>query len=177
MIAGVKKADAKKKPAISYWSKEKCICPVCKKSFDREVMLSGNGRMIAGNLSDDLHRTFEPSARFGRIYPLIYEIGACPNCYTALLWNDFKELKNRDAEERIFSHKEDRKNKVNTIFPHFVLNRERTIFDGAAMYYLAVLTYSDANPELLPTMKSAFLTLRIGVSKSVRVPEGSAVLK
>lgn len=161
MIAGVKKADAKKKPAISYWSKEKCICPVCKKSFDREVMLSGNGRMIAGNLSDDLHRTFEPSARFGRIYPLIYEIGACPNCYTALLWNDFKELKNRDAEERIFSHKEDRKNKVNTIFPHFVLNRERTIFDGAAMYYLAVLTYSDANPELLPTMKSAFLTLRL----------------
>ena len=72
MIAGVKKADAKKKPAISYVSKEKCICPVCKKSFDREVTLSGNGRMIAGNLSDDLHRTFEPSARFGRIYPLIY---------------------------------------------------------------------------------------------------------
>ena len=29
------------------------------------------------------------------------------------------------------------------------------------MYYLAILTYSDANPELLPTMKSAFLTLRL----------------
>ena len=80
MVSGVKKQSDKKKAAISYWSKEKCTCPVCKKQFEKEVMLSGNGRMIAGGLSDDLHRTFEPSARFGRIYPLIYEIGACPNC-------------------------------------------------------------------------------------------------
>ena len=93
MVSGVKKASDKKKPAISYWSKEKCNCPVCKKSFEREVMLSGNGRMIAGPLSEDLHRTFEPSARFGRIYPLIYEIGACPNCFAAFLWSDFKEKK------------------------------------------------------------------------------------
>ena len=38
----------KKKAAISYWSKDKCVCPVCKKAFDREIMRSGNGRMIAG---------------------------------------------------------------------------------------------------------------------------------
>src|SRR5574344_1819689 len=161
MISGVKKSSDKKKPAISYWSKEKCICPVCKKSFEKEVMLSGNGRMIAGGLSDDLHRTFEPSVRFGRIYPLIYEIGACPNCYTALLWNDFKELKNKDAIEKVFSTREDRKTKVNVVFPHFNLNKERSIFDGAAMYYLAILTYADLNPEMIPTMKSSFLTLRL----------------
>lgn len=162
MVSTSAKKDAgKKKAAISYWSKEKCNCPVCKKSFAKEIMLSGNGRMIAGNLSDDLHRTFEPSARFGRVYPLIYEIGACPNCFTALLWSDFKELKNKDALERLYSSKDSRKSKVETIFPHFVLNRERTIFDGAAMYYLAVLTYGETNPELLPTMKSAFLTLRL----------------
>ena len=81
-----KKNVEKKKPAISYWSKEKSLCPVCGKTFEREVMLSGNGRMIAGGLSDDLHRTFEPSAKFGRVYPLIYEIGAAMrHCFGATL--------------------------------------------------------------------------------------------
>ena len=47
MIRGVKMQSEKKKAAISYWSKEKCTCPVCKRQFDKEVMLSGNGRMIA----------------------------------------------------------------------------------------------------------------------------------
>ena len=94
-----KKTDSeKKKPAISYFSKDKIICPVCKKAFEKEVMRSGNGRMIAGGLTDDLHRIFEPSAKFGRIYPLIYEIGACPYCYTAMLWSDFTELKKKKYE-------------------------------------------------------------------------------
>ena len=162
MVSGVKKASGeKKKPSISYWSKEKCICPVCKKSFEKEIMLSGNGRMIAGGLSDDLHRTFEPSAKFGRVYPLIYEIGACPNCYTALLWNDFKELKDKNSTDALFDGREDRRLKCETIFPHFNLKKERTLYDGCAMYYLALLTYADINPDYLPTMKSAFLSLRM----------------
>ena len=151
----------KKKAVISYWSKEKMNCPVCKKNFDREIMMSGNGRMIAGGLSDELHRNFEPSARFGKIYPLIYEIGSCPFCYTALLWNDFKELKNKETLDRLFETREDRFNKVETIFPHFNLKKERNLYDGCAMYYLSILTYSLVNPELVPTMKSAFLTLRL----------------
>ena len=60
-MATTKKADGEaKKPAISYWSKDKCQCPVCKKFFEREIMRRGTGRMIAGGLSEDLHRTFEP---------------------------------------------------------------------------------------------------------------------
>lgn len=161
MAASGKNNSDKKKSAISYWSKDKCICPVCKKDFEREVMLSGNGRMIAGGLTDELHRIFEPSARFGKVYPLIYEIGVCPHCYTALLWNDFKELKNKDAINNLFERREDRKSKVSTIFPYFNLKRERTLFDGCAMYYLALLTYSAVDKDLLPTMKSAFLSLRL----------------
>lgn len=161
MVSGVKKTSDTKKPAISYWSKEKCMCPVCKKEFEKEVMLSGNGRMIAGPLSEDLHRTFEPSARFGRIYPLIYEIGSCPNCYTSLLWQDFKELRKKDDQDRLFFSREERKNKVDSVFPHFSLNRERSLYDGCAMYYLALLTYNEVNHDILPTMKSAFLSLRL----------------
>ena len=157
-----KKTDSeKKKPAISYFSKDKIICPVCKKAFEKEVMRSGNGRMIAGGLTDDLHRIFQPSAKFGRIYPLIYEIGACPYCYTAMLWSDFTELKKKEDTDRLFESRDERKDKVNNVFPHFNLKHERTLFDGCAMYYLALLTYSKVNPEMLPTMKSAFLSLRL----------------
>lgn len=153
--------DPDKKPAISYWSKDKCTCPVCKRPFQKEVMMSGNGRMIAGGLSDDLHRTFEPSAKFGRIYPLIYEIGVCPNCYTALTWGDFKEIKKQDVIDKLFYTGKDRKNKVEAIFPHFSVTKERTLYDGAAMYYLALLTYSEVNPEMIPTLKSGILSLRL----------------
>ena len=161
MVSGVKKASDKKKPAISYWSKEKCNCPVCKKAFEKEVMLSGNGRMIAGELSQDLHRTFEPSAKFGRVYPLIYDIGACPHCFTALLWADFKELKKKEDQDRLFEKREERKKIVENIFPHFSLTHERSLYDGCAMYYMALLTYNQVNPDMLPTMKSSFLTLRL----------------
>ena len=140
-IQGVKKESDKKKIALSYWSKDKCLCPVCRKEFDREIMLSGQGRMIAGKLTDELHRIFEPSKRYGRIYPLIYDIGACPNCFTAMLWSDFKDIKNKDAMEKIYSHSEKRKQAVNTVFPYFDLHRQRSLFDGCAMYYLAMLTY------------------------------------
>jgi uncharacterized protein (DUF2225 family) len=161
MAASGKNSSDKKKSAISYWSKDKCICPVCKKDFEREVMLSGNGRMIAGGLTDELHRIFEPSARFGKVYPLIYEIGVCPHCHTALMWNDFKDLKNKEAINKLFEKREERKEKVFTIFPYFNLKRERTLFDGCAMYYLALLTYADCDKDMVPTMKSAFLALRL----------------
>ena len=160
-IQGVKKESDKKKIALSYWSKDKCLRPVCRKEFDREIMLSGQGRMIAGKLTDELHRIFEPSKRYGRIYPLIYDIGACPNCFTAMLWSDFKDIKNKDAMEKMYSHSEKRKQAVNTVFPYFDLHRRRSLFDGCAMYYLALLTYDDANVEMLPTMKRAILSLRL----------------
>ena len=160
-IQGVKKESDKKKIALSYWSKDKCLCPVCHKEFDREIMLSGQGRMIAGKLTDELHRIFEPSKRYGKIYPLIYDIGACPNCFTAMLWSDFKDIKNKDAMEKMYSNFEKRKKAVNIVFPYFDLHRQRSLFDGCAMYYLALLTYEDANVEMLPTMKRAILTLRL----------------
>ena len=37
-----KKAGPEKKVGISYWSKDKVACPVCKKAFEREVLRSGN---------------------------------------------------------------------------------------------------------------------------------------
>ena len=149
-----------KKPAISFYTKEKMTCTVCRKPFPREEMLSGSGRMIAGELTDELHRVFEPSAKYGQIYPLIYSVGACPNCHTALLWNDFKPLSAAEAEV-VLEGEEERRKKVERIFPHYNLNRERTVFDGAAMYYLALLTYEAMPKSYSPTIKKGILSLRL----------------
>ena len=150
-----------KKLSLSYFSKDKIICPVCKKAFSREIMRSGNGRMIAGKLTDELHRNFEPSAKYGRVFPMIYEIGACPNCYTAMFWGDFKEKFQREDTDLLFSKARDRKEKAETIFPYFSLKHERTLYDGAAMYYLALLTYDDLGVYMTPTLKKGILSLRL----------------
>ncbi|MBR5647284.1 MAG: DUF2225 domain-containing protein [Treponema sp.] len=163
MAATSKASDGagEKKASLSYWSKDKSICPVCKKPFPKEIMRSGNGRMNAGNLSDELHRDYIPSAKYGKVYPLIYEVGCCPNCYAAFLWSDFAEIKKTEVSDRIFDHSEQRKASCSTIFPYFDLKKERTLFDGAAMYYLALMTYNDCDADMLPTMKQAIISLRL----------------
>ncbi|MCR4627733.1 MAG: DUF2225 domain-containing protein [Treponema sp.] len=156
-----KKKEPDKKPSISYWTKQKCHCPVCKKDFRHEEMLSGNGRMIAGGLTDELHRIYEPSARYGKVYPLIYAIGCCPNCHAAMFWGDFPVLQDKGTLERIYDDEENRLKQVNEVFPYFNLERERTLYDGAAMYYMALLTYSKMDVAYLPTLKQGIIALRL----------------
>jgi len=155
------KKPEKKVLGISYWSKDKCTCPICKKPFEKEIMRSGNGRMIAGSLTEELHRNFEPSAKYGRVYPLIYEVGACPNCYAAFFWNDFAEKITPEDSDKIFMQSDKRKKTVDNIFPYFNLKKERTLYDGAAMYMLALMTYDCLGEYAIPTLKKAILSIRL----------------
>ena len=150
-----------KKPKISYWSKNRCHCPVCQDNFEREEMLSGSGRMIAGELTDELHRVFEPSAKYGQIYPVIYSIGACPKCHTALFWSDFEEIQDNNSLNALLADSKNRKEIVNNMFPYYELTRERNLLDGAAMYYLALLSYEKVDLSYAPTMKRAIISLRL----------------
>ena len=150
-----------KKPKISYWSKNKCHCPVCQNNFEREEMLSGSGRMIAGELTDELHRIFEPSAKYGQIYPVIYSIGACPKCHTALFWSDFEEIQDNNSLNELLADSKKRKEIVNNMFPYYELTRERNLLDGTAMYYLALLSYEKVDLSYAPTMKRAIISLRL----------------
>ena len=134
------KKDPNKKASISFYSKTKVRCPVCKKDFQKEEMLTGSGRMIAGTLTDELRRNFEPSAKYGKIYPLIYSIGACPNCHVAFFWQDFPLLEDERTITALYEAETARKESVSRIFPHYNLKREKTLYDGAATYYLALLT-------------------------------------
>ncbi|WP_294430908.1 DUF2225 domain-containing protein [uncultured Treponema sp.] len=153
--------DSDKKPKLSYWSKTKCTCPVCQRDFDKEEMLTGSGRMNAGDLTDELHRTYIPSEKYGAIYPLIYAVGACPRCHLALFWKDFEEIKDKASIEALRDDDENRQKKVATIFPHYELTRERNLLDGAAMYYLALLSYEKVDLAYAPTFKRAMISLRL----------------
>ncbi|MBQ3687923.1 MAG: DUF2225 domain-containing protein, partial [Treponema sp.] len=126
-----------------------------------EIMHKGGGRMIAGELTDELHRIFEPSKKFGRVYPLIYDIGCCPKCHTALLWKDFADIKDSDTLNRLLDDSEKRQACVETIFPYYDLMQERTLYDGAAAYYLALLCYEKVDIAYAPTFKRAMISLRL----------------
>lgn len=147
--------------AVSFYSKQKIMCPFCKKSFHKEEMLTGGGRMIAGNLTDELRRLFEPSAKFGQIYPMIYAVAACPVCHAALLWNDFEHFSDPELIDKIIEDEDIRKKAVETIFPFYDLKRNRTLIDGAAAYYLALLCYEKLSRSYSPTIKRAQICLRL----------------
>ena len=118
------KKDPDKKLSISFYSKTKTICPVCKKDFQKEEMLTGGGRMIAGTLTDELRRNFEPSVKYGKVYPLIYTIGACPNCHAAFFWQDFSQLTDVPTIGKLMDNEKIRREAANTIFPHYNLKHE-----------------------------------------------------
>ncbi len=153
--------EEEKKPIVTYWAKELVRCPVCKKNFKQEVMHKGGGRMIAGDLTDELRRNFEPSKKYGVVYPVMYDVGCCPQCQCALLWRDFVDIKDPDTFRRIDENSEKRKQQVETIFPHYNLKKERNLYDAAAFHYLALLTYEDVDTAYAPTFKKGMISLRL----------------
>lgn len=146
---------------ITFYSKQQIKCPVCGAKFEREELLSGGGRLIAGNLTDELRRTFEPSAKYGKIFPLIYAMGACPSCHAAMLWSDMEDFENPELVNALLESEVERKKTVQNVFPHYSLKRNRTLLDGAAVYYLALLCYEKFPPSMSPTIKRAQICLRL----------------
>ncbi len=43
---------------ISYFTKEKIECPICSFKFQKEELLTGSSRLIAGELKIDLKREY-----------------------------------------------------------------------------------------------------------------------
>jgi uncharacterized protein (DUF2225 family) len=146
---------------ISYYAKKAAFCPVCKKEFPREDMFTGGGRMIAGDLTDELRRTFEPSVKYGPVYPLMYTVGVCPECFTAFFWNDFTEITEEETFAACLEQGEEHKKAVFSVFPHCDFTRARTLLDGAAAHFFALLCYEHAAKNHSPTTKQAILCLRL----------------
>lgn len=149
-----------KKTKVSYAEKKPRNCPVCGKEFYHEKLLTGGGRLIAGKLRDDLRRTYEESKKYGRVYPLIYQIVVCPRCYYSSMDEDFSKTdKSRISQAQ--EEQEKRIEYVNTTFGDEVdFDEERSLKSGAASYMLAMAGYNYHGGETAPTFKKGLCALR-----------------
>jgi uncharacterized protein (DUF2225 family) len=146
---------------VSFQSKEEYVCPACETLFHREELLTGSGRLIAGILTDELHRLYEPSAKYGDVYPLAYQATVCPECWFAAADKDFTALP-ASEKERVFSDREKRAADTNCIFSGVSFRENRTLETGAASQYLVLRCYDFFPKDFSPTIKQGIAALRTG---------------
>lgn len=144
---------------ITYFSKKEIACPICGTSFLREDLLTGRGRLIAGNLTGDLRREYEASAKFGEIHPLIYPVTVCPGCYYSAYPQDFLNVSDR-MKEGIDQDADSRISDIQTIFPELDFREPRTLNEGVASYFFAMMCYDHFPKQVSPTIKQAISGIR-----------------
>ncbi|TVR30088.1 MAG: DUF2225 domain-containing protein [Spirochaetaceae bacterium] len=144
---------------VSFFSKTPTECPVCETKFFREEMRTGRGRLIAGNLTRELRRTYEPSKKYGAVYPLIYPVVVCPSCYYSAYSQDFGNVP-QETRSRLFEATQDRIETVAQILDGIDFTRPRGLKEGLAGYLLAVMCYDFFPREFGPTVKQGLSCLR-----------------
>ncbi len=148
-----------KAPSITFYSKDQTECPICNAKFKREELMSGGGRMIAGSLTDELRRLYEPSVKYGEILPLVYTMTVCPKCHYASFPQDFCTL-DKESLGRIYDNMQGRYDSVKNLFSKLNFASSRTLNEGAASYYLALLCYEYVDPSYSPIIKQGVCALR-----------------
>jgi uncharacterized protein (DUF2225 family) len=146
-------------PKLTFFSKTQTACPVCEAGFFREELLSGGGRLIAGELTEELHRTFEPSKKFGEVQPLAYAVTVCPSCYFAAYPLDFSAVED-ETVGRLQETMERRKEQAALLFKDLNFSEYRRLEEGAASYFLAIACYEHFGRHFSPTMKRGLSALR-----------------
>ena len=145
--------------SITFFSKEQISCPVCGNDFYREELRTGRGRLIAGSLTDELRRLYEPTEKFGEVYPLVYTVTVCPKCCYAAFPQDFSEISGgvvgqlkKDTDRRLESLRE--------VFPDLSMAEPRTLISGIAAYHYAIFSMQHFPREYTPTVKGGISALR-----------------
>jgi uncharacterized protein (DUF2225 family) len=152
-------AGDEKELKVSFLSKKEYACPVCETSFHKEELLSGGGRLIAGALTDELHRLYEPSAKYGEVFPLAYQAAVCPECWFAAMDADFSQLPGANRD-RAMADKDRRIAETQLVFPGLDFHEPRNLMAGAASQYLTLRCYDFFNKESSPTIKQGLAALR-----------------
>jgi len=144
---------------VTFQSKKEYQCPVCDTAFHKEELLSGGGRLVAGMLTEELHRLYEPSKKYGEIFPLVYQSIVCPMCWFTSMESDFSTL---PAENVLKAKNDEEKRKKDTrlVFPNVDFKEARTLMDGAASQYLTLRCYDLFNKQSSPTIKQGLASLR-----------------
>jgi uncharacterized protein (DUF2225 family) len=144
---------------LTFFSKSAQICPLCETSFYREELLTGSGRMIAGALTDEMRRQYEPSKKFGEVSPLVYHIIVCPSCYFAAGPGDFFELPDK-IKDTLRNDAEHRVKAAQVLFEGIDFNQPRGLLEGTAAYFLSIMCYDAYPKESAPTIKQGNSALR-----------------
>jgi len=144
---------------LSFMKKDVSICPVCDAAFHKEELLSGGGRLIAGALTEELHRLFEPSAKYGDVYPLAYYIVVCPECWFASTEADFP-LFPQSRKDLALADRNRRMADTLLVFPKTSFHSPRGLIEGAASLYLALRCYDFYGRESSPTIKRGITAMR-----------------
>lgn len=144
---------------LTFFSKKPIVCPVCETTFYREELRTGRGRLIAGSLTHELRREYEPSQKYGRVYPLLYPVTVCPNCYYAAYQQDFLEVPD-DVRSRIDGDRMRRGETVHELFGDLDFTEPRDLEEGVASYFFAVMCYEYFPKEFSPTFKQGLSSLR-----------------
>jgi uncharacterized protein len=150
---------AEQASTLTFFSKDPISCPICETSFYREEMRTGRGRMIAGGLTDELRRNYEPSKKYGEVFPLIYPITVCPSCFYAAYPDDFLKLP-LGLREKIRHDSDRRRESIVPIFGDLDFTEPRGLDEGCASYYFAVMCYDYFPKEFSPTFKQGLSSLR-----------------
>lgn len=148
-----------KTASISFFQRNPIACPVCDAQLYREELLTGRGRLIAGNLTQELRRLYEESKKFGEVSPLIYPVTVCPDCYFALWKEDFQRL----PPELIPQINEDRHNRIETmtdLLGSASFSQPRGLREGLAAYYLAIRCYDFLPKDFSPIIHQAISSIR-----------------
>ncbi len=147
------------KSGLTFFQKTPIECPICETQIYREEMRTGRGRQIAGNLTRELRRHYEPSKQFGEVYPLIYPITVCPNCYYAAYSDDFLQIP-ENAQDEVNHDTDMRQEMANEILPGLDYTEPRRLEEGIASYLLATTCYEHFPKQFSPLFKSGVSQLR-----------------
>ncbi len=144
---------------ISFRQKTSTECPVCSFEFFKEELFSGGGRLIAAKLTDELRRSYQVSNKFGKVYPMAYQVTVCPGCFYSAYPKDFPALDPQEIE-KIRELTPSRKGAISKFFGNIDFNEDRELKSGAASYMLALDCYSLRNKKVAPTFKNALSSIR-----------------
>lgn len=146
-------------PKISFFDKQETICPVCEHAFRIERLMFGGGRMNAGQLFTDLRREWIPSKKYGEIFPLIYDVVTCPNCWFSALAADFLKVDPR-AVPKLQESTDQRKAFIENLFTELNFTLPKGLREGAAGYLLGLHSYQNWGSNFAPSLRSALCCLR-----------------
>lgn len=158
MVRTHKKQESSRERKITYFKKESGACPVCDHPFQREELFQG--RVNAGALTEELHREYTPMAAYGEVFPLVYPVTVCPNCYYSAFPADFP-LAAKKPKKPLFEGISARIDSVANLFPTGLdFTSPRRLMEGAASYYLALQCYETFPDSASPVIKQGQCALR-----------------